>query len=82
MSDRQGAKDRFDHRAALHFRDLIDQYDRMRRREGMTPQRRGQLFNELVAELLRSWGLDGHEPTSAASARSMSPSRSTVRASC
>lgn len=30
----------------------------MRRLEGMTPQQRGQRFNEFIAELLRCGGLD------------------------
>ena len=30
----------------------------MRRLEAMTPQRRGQRFNQLVADLLGCWGTD------------------------
>jgi hypothetical protein len=48
----------FDLLAAVRFRELINEYGRMRRLEGMTPLARGQQFNELVAELLRSWGLE------------------------
>lgn len=48
----------FDLQTAARFRELIDQYGRMRRLEAMTPQARGQQFNELVAELLRCWGLE------------------------
>jgi Holliday junction resolvase-like predicted endonuclease len=47
----------FDVPATQRFRELIDDYGRMRRLEDMTPQRRGQLFNDFVAELLRTWGL-------------------------
>jgi Holliday junction resolvase-like predicted endonuclease len=49
---------RFDLPAALRLRELIDEYARLRRLEGMTPQRRGQRFNEFIAELLDYWGLE------------------------
>lgn len=45
--------------ATLRFRELIAEYGRMCRLEGMTTQQRGQQFNEFIAELLRGWGLDG-----------------------
>ena len=48
----------FDLPTTLRLRELIDEYGRMRRLEGMTPQQRGQRFNEFIAELLRCWGLD------------------------
>lgn len=47
----------FDLPATLRLRELIAGYGRMCRLEGMTPQQRGQRFNEFVAELLRYWGL-------------------------
>src|SRR5258708_15789784 len=49
---------RFDLPAALRLRELIDEYGRLQRLEQMTPQRRGQRFNELIAELLDYWGLE------------------------
>jgi hypothetical protein len=48
----------FDLPTTLRLRELIDEYGRMRRLEGMTPQQRGQRLNEFIAELLRCWGLD------------------------
>ena len=48
----------FDLPTTLRLRELIDEYGRMRRLEGMTPQQRGQRFNEFIAELLRCWGLE------------------------
>jgi hypothetical protein len=51
----------FDLPAALRLGDMIGEYGRMRRLEGMSPQARGQRLNEFVAELLRYWGLDGAE---------------------
>src|SRR6266851_475281 len=48
----------FDLPTTLRFRDLIEEYGRMRRLEAMTPQRRGQRFNQLVADLLGCWGTD------------------------
>lgn len=30
----------------------------MRQLDGMTPQRRGRLFNELVGDLLKVWGVE------------------------
>lgn len=49
---------RFDLPAALRLRELIDEYGRLQRLEQMTPQRRGQRFNEFIAELLDYWGLE------------------------
>ena len=43
----------FDLPTTRRLRGLIDEYGRMRRLEGMTPQQRGQRFNEFIAELLR-----------------------------
>jgi hypothetical protein len=40
----------FDLPAALRLRDLIDEYGRLHRLEGMTPQIRGQRFNHFVAD--------------------------------
>jgi hypothetical protein len=48
---------RFDLPTTLRLRELIDEYGRMCRLEGMPPQQRGQRFNEFIAELLRCWGL-------------------------
>jgi Restriction endonuclease len=48
----------FDVPATLRLRELISEYGRMRRLEGMTPQRRGQRLNDFVAELFRYWGVD------------------------
>jgi Holliday junction resolvase-like predicted endonuclease len=48
----------FDLSTTLRLHELIDEYGRMRRLEGMTPQQRGQRLNEFIAELLRCWGLD------------------------
>ena len=48
----------FDLPATLRLRQLIDEYGRMRRLEEMTPQRRGQRFNQLVADLLGCWGTE------------------------
>jgi len=48
----------FDLPTTLQFRALIDSYGRMRRLEAMTPQIRGQRFNEFIAELLRCWGVN------------------------
>jgi Holliday junction resolvase-like predicted endonuclease len=48
----------FDLPTTLCLRELIDEYGRMRRLEGMIPQQRGQRFNEFIAELLRCWGLE------------------------
>lgn len=48
----------FDLPRTLELRKLIDEYSRMRRLEGITPQQRGQRFNEFIAELLRCWGLE------------------------
>jgi Restriction endonuclease len=48
----------FDLPTTLRFRDLIEEYGRMRCLEDMTPQRRGQRFNQLVADLLGCWGTD------------------------
>lgn len=48
----------FDLSTALRFRELIEEYGRLYRLEGMTPQVRGQRFNEFVAGLLCCWGLD------------------------
>jgi hypothetical protein len=41
----------FDLPAALRLRGLIDEYGRLHRLEGMTPQVRGQRFNHFVADL-------------------------------
>jgi hypothetical protein len=49
---------RFDLPAALRLRELVDEYGRLQRLERMTPQRRGQRFNEFIAELLEYWGLE------------------------
>lgn len=48
----------FDLPTALRFRELIDEYGRMRRLEDTTLQRRGQQFNHFIAELLGNWGTD------------------------
>lgn len=48
----------FDLPAALRLRGLIDEYGRLHRLDGMTPQVRGQRFNHFVADLLSCWGLD------------------------
>jgi Holliday junction resolvase-like predicted endonuclease len=48
----------FDLPTTLRLRELIDEYGRMRRLEGITPQLRGQRFNGFIAELLRCWGLE------------------------
>jgi hypothetical protein len=48
----------FDLPAVLRLRDLIDEYSRLKRLEDMTPQVRGQRFNQFVADLLVFWGLD------------------------
>lgn len=40
------------------LRQVVDDYDKLRRLDGCTPQSRGQQFNELIAELLRSQGID------------------------
>ncbi len=37
---------------------LIAEYGRLRRLEGCTPQSRGQRFNEVIAAMLRCWGID------------------------
>jgi hypothetical protein len=37
---------------------LVGEYDRLCRLEGCTPQYRGQLFNELIARVLRCHGID------------------------
>jgi hypothetical protein len=57
----------FDLPRTLQLRELIDEYGRMCRLEGMTAQQRGQRLNEFIAELLRCWGLDRAD----ASVRSM-----------
>jgi hypothetical protein len=36
---------------------LIQEYGRLRRLEGHSPQSRGQRFNEIIAEMLRCWGV-------------------------
>lgn len=41
-----------------HLPDVIDEYGRMRRLEGFTPQSRGQEFNGLIADMLRCWGVE------------------------
>lgn len=48
----------FDLPATLRFPELIDEYGRMRRLEEITPQRRGQRFNQFVAGLLDAGGAD------------------------
>ena len=48
----------FDLPTSLRFCALIEEYGRMRRLEDMTPQRRGQRFNQFVADLLGCWGTD------------------------
>ena len=48
----------FDLPTTLRLREMIDQYGRLRRLEDMTPQRRGQRFNDFIAELLGYWGLE------------------------
>jgi restriction endonuclease len=48
----------FDLPATLRLRELISEYGRMRRPEGMTPQRRGQRLNDFVADLFSHWGVD------------------------
>jgi hypothetical protein len=48
----------FDLPRTLELRKLIDEYSRMRRLDGMSPQQRGQRFNEFIADLLRCWGLE------------------------
>ncbi len=47
----------FDLLTAARFRELIDQYGRIAAAGG-DDAARGQQFNELVAELLRCWGLE------------------------
>jgi hypothetical protein len=42
----------------VHLPDVIDEYGRMRRLEGFTPQSRGQEFNGLIADMLRCWGVE------------------------
>jgi Holliday junction resolvase-like predicted endonuclease len=46
----------FDLQATLRLRELIAEYGRMCRLDGMTAQHRGQRLNEFVADLLRYWG--------------------------
>jgi hypothetical protein len=48
----------FDLPTSLRFCALIEEYGRMRRLEDMTPQRRGQRFNQFLADLLGCWGTD------------------------
>lgn len=43
---------------SVQLRELIAEYDQLRRLEGYTPQSRGQRFNELIASMLRCWGID------------------------
>jgi hypothetical protein len=40
------------------LRRVIGEYGRLRRREGRTPQARGQRFNALIADVLKCWGID------------------------
>jgi len=47
----------FDLATTLRLRELIDEYGQMHRLKAMTPQRRGQRFNDFIADLLRCWGL-------------------------
>jgi Holliday junction resolvase-like predicted endonuclease len=42
---------------AERLRSVADEYDRLRRAAGVSPQARGQRFNEVVAEVLRCWGV-------------------------
>jgi hypothetical protein len=42
----------------VRLRGVIDEYGRMRRMDGYTAQSRGRRFNEVIAEMLRCWGLD------------------------
>lgn len=37
---------------------LIAEYGQLRRQAGHTPQTRGQRFNEIIAEMLRCWGIE------------------------
>lgn len=39
-------------------RQLIAEYGRLQRLDGHTPQSRGRRFNEAIAQLLRSWGIE------------------------
>jgi hypothetical protein len=39
----------------MRWRRLIDEYGRLRRLDGHTPQSRGQRFNHVIAELLQCW---------------------------
>ncbi|HEX5115954.1 MAG TPA: restriction endonuclease [Pseudonocardiaceae bacterium] len=48
----------FDLPTTLRLRELIAEYGRMRRLDGLTPQRRGQLFNDLIGDLLKVWGVE------------------------
>jgi Holliday junction resolvase-like predicted endonuclease len=42
----------------VRLQGLIAEYGRLRRLEGHTPQSRGQRLNEVVAEMLRCWGIE------------------------
>jgi hypothetical protein len=45
-------------RNPTRLQELIREYARLRRLEGMTPQQRGQRFNYFIAEMLGCWGID------------------------
>ncbi|VVJ19607.1 Uncharacterised protein [Amycolatopsis camponoti] len=51
-------QDDFDLPTTLRPGELIAEYGRMRRLDGLTPQRRGQLFNDLIGDLLKVWGVE------------------------
>lgn len=42
----------------VRLRQLISEYGALRRLDGHTPQSRGQRFNGLIAETLKSWGIN------------------------
>jgi Holliday junction resolvase-like predicted endonuclease len=46
---------------ATGLQDLIAEYGRLKAMDGHTPQSRGQRFNEVVATMLRCWGLEAQE---------------------
>lgn len=43
---------------AARLEELITEYGQLRRLEGHTPQSRGRRLNEVVAEMLRCWGIE------------------------
>jgi Holliday junction resolvase-like predicted endonuclease len=45
------------------LKNLQERYERMQRLDGYTAQSRGQRLNGLVADVLRSWGIDAIEST-------------------